>query len=252
MEPMYVICFYWEGERWSSNIGPTTTKDPSFRQLLQKTGNISLVLASCYVNNLYHGVKKNATRDFKFICFTNEPLGVNENIELRKFPMYTGSGVLPRLYMFAQEAGLGASQVLCLDLDVVIVGKLKVLMAYDGPFCTRAGFARGEEGLIDGDIMSFRAGPWIEEKIWTPFVTNVRSAVNLTKGRERFWIRHTMDKYADRWQDISPVCVQSYKRHIVRPGVIPIGTEIISCHGHPRPHQIKLVEVRKHWDLNRS
>lgn len=243
---MYVICFYWEGERWHSNPNMSESADPSFRRMLQRAGSVDLDMASQYVNNLFRGVSRFANRPFKFICFTNEDLQVDKSIELRGFPLHTDRGVLPRVYMFSKEAGLENRQVLCIDLDVVVVGDLSPLMNYEGLFCARSKFKPGEEWKLDGDVMSFRAGEEAEKLFWKPFIEDVDAAVKLTNGRERYWMRHVADDFADRWEKVAPGSVLSYKRHIVnRP--VPKNAALISCHGTPRPHQIKANWVKENW-----
>jgi len=250
MEPMYVICFYWEGDRWQRRVNPEIISDESYRRLAEKTGDVSLELASKYVNNLYHGIKKFATREFEFICFTNENLNLVENVQKREFPMITKTGVLPRIFMFSPEANLSERQVLCLDLDVMIVGTLEKIMGYDGLFCARSKFKPGEEYKLDGDVMSFRAGDQIAQLFWDPFVANVNAAVEFTQGRERYWVRHIADEFADRWDNVAPGAVLSYKWHISKKGrkLPPDGASIVSFHGIPRPHQVKIPELKKLWD----
>lgn len=247
MEPMYVICFYWQGDRWRSDLSTTSTTDDKFKGVLQRTGAVSLSLASQYINNLFHGVKRFAERPFKFICFTNEQLEVHSDIELRPFPLLTEVGVLPRLYMFSPEAGLFGHQVLCLDIDVVIVGSLKQMMEYNGLFCTRSKFKPSEKYKIDGDIMSFRAGNEAATLFWDPFIANIDQAVQRTRGRERYWLRIVAAKFADRWEKEAPGAVKSYKWHVRRNKTVPIGASIISCHGLPRPHQIKDEWIKEYW-----
>ena len=36
-----------------------------------------------YVNKLYNMVSRNLTRDFRFICFTEDGTGIKNNIEMR-------------------------------------------------------------------------------------------------------------------------------------------------------------------------
>lgn len=152
---MYVVCFYWQGDRWQSG----DYKAPQGHRNLQRSPSryelVDINLASRYVNNLYHGVERFTERPFKFICFTNEPLQVDNGVELRYLPMVTRHGVLPRMYMFSREAGLFGYQVLSLDLDITIVGSLEPLMKYEGMFCTRSKFKPDEITKLDGDIMSF-------------------------------------------------------------------------------------------------
>ena len=247
MTPMYIICFYWEGERWQSQPDLSGSMDPQYRRMLQRAGACSTELASTYVNNLYHGVCRHTDVPFDFICFTNEPLDLCDGIIKRKFPLVTNRGVLPRIFMFSGDAGLFGRQVLCLDLDVVIVGNLDPLTKYRGLFCARSKFKRGEEDKLDGDIMSFRADEETESIFWEPFKANVNAAVSRTQGRERYWIRYCANDIADRWDRVSPGAVLSYKRHLGPTKKIPEGTSIVSCHGFPRPHQINGV-LYKHWN----
>ena len=247
MKKLQVICFYWEGDRWHSNMSSAGISDPQYYRLLQRTGTVQLDLAAKYVNNLFAGVTRFASEEFDFICFTNEKLDVDPGIELRPFTMTTKRGVLPRLYMFSKEAGLYGHQVLCLDLDVVVVGDMQKLMEYRGTFCARAKFKIGEEYKLDGDIMSFQAGAENTARFWLPFIANLDRALAITQGRERYWVRHVANDIAERWQTIAPSTVLSLKRHMSGVKQPPKMTSIISCHGYPRPHQVNATWIKDYW-----
>jgi hypothetical protein len=224
---MYVICFYWEGERWQSSSD----------------------LNSVYVNNLYRGVKRFANQPFKFICFTNEDIpGLDENIEIRNFPIHSQRGVLPRLYMFSKEAGLFGHQVLCLDIDVVITGGLDTLMNYRGEFCSRASFP-DPFNKIDGDVMSFRADQTNEILFWKPFINDIKWAEDYTQGQERIWMQLVAEDWADRWT--TPGEIVSYRRHAKDWKEIPEGVSVVSFHGKPRPHQVEKEWLHKYWPYKR-
>ena len=139
--------------------------------------------------------------------------------------------------MFSRDAGLFGHQVLCLDIDVVIVGSLKGIMAYNGLFCARSKFVEGMEHKLDGDIMSFQAGEETERIFWKPFIKDIDAAVRLTQGRERYWYRHVANDTADRWDEVVPGQIVSWKRHI-RLGRLTAKMRIVSCHGSPRTHEI--------------
>ena len=268
---MYVVCFYWQGDRWQQD--GFTYDNPNYvnrqQPFLSKVGNVSDDLPAKYVNNLYKGVKRFADREFKFVCFTNQELDVLPEVEIRPFKKATQMGVLPRLYMFSKEAGLFGHQVLCLDIDVLIVGSLADIMGYNGLFCARSKFKFGEGHKLDGDIMSFRAGKKVEDMFWTPFIKDVKAAEKLTEGRERYWFRHIANNSADRWDKIVPNQIVSFKRHVSKrrkvslreapPNVrrrkirrkintpLPEGARIVSCHGTPRPNQITGAWVKSYW-----
>lgn len=250
---MYVICFYWEGERWKEE----QHLEGTFTDHLKRIGTVSRDLVSVYVNNLHRGVRRFAHRPLKFVCFTNKDIpNLDKEIEIRNLPLFTKKGVLPRLYMFSRDAGLFGHQVLCLDLDIVIVGSLEKILDYSGQFCARTAYNdRKKQNLkfapVDGDIMSFRASKKTEELFWKPFIENVQWVENYTQGRERYWMQHIANDWADRWEDehIAPGRVISYKRHLMRRwrGRLPKKISIVSCHGKPRPHQIQDEWRKKYW-----
>lgn len=248
MESMYVICFYWQGDRWQTEeyVQPEGYVNRQ-QKTMNKLGPIDQDLSAKYVNNLYAGVKRYADRSFEFICFTNEQLdGLHPEITIRNFPMLTREGVLPRLFMFSEEAGLFGHQVLCLDLDVVIVGSLHDIMEYNGVFCTRSKFRPAERFKLDGDIMSFQANEGTQTIFWDTFMQDLDANVEMTQGRERYWVRHVAGEFAERWDDVAPGSVVSYKWHVKR-GPVPPGAAIVSCHGVPRPHQIKDNWIKSYW-----
>jgi len=247
MKKLQAICFYWEGDRWQSDIDKASSSDPSYIRTLKRVGNSDIALVSKYVNNLFAGVTKFADQPFDFICFTNEELALDSEIEVRTFPMVSKRGVLPRLYMFSEESGLFGHQVLCLDLDVVVVGNLAPLMAYSGLFCARSKFKAGEKHKLDGDIMSFQAGPQAESLFWSPFIKDVKGSEILTQGRERYWMRHVAGDIADRWDVQAPGTVLSFKRSHLRNHPPSPEACIVSCHGFPRPHQVEAEWMQKYW-----
>jgi hypothetical protein len=203
-------------------------------------------LVNRYVNNLYRGIVKYSVHPFKFVCFSNDALEVDEGVTVQPFPLVTRSGVLPRMFMFSEDAGLFGHKVLCLDIDVVVTGSLRDIMNYDGLYCTRTAFAPREDGKLDGDIQCFQAGKETEEIFWSPLVENVRRAEQLSRGRERYWVRQTIGDRADVWNTIAPNQIFSYKRHVLRRG-LPKNARIVSCHGYPRPHQIQEEWRTENW-----
>lgn len=250
---MYVICFYWQGDRWQQRgFVPERGHVNHLETHLRKAGQVDDHLPSRYVNNLFYGVSRFAEgRPIKFVCFTNERLDLDKGIEVRPINMVTNSGVLPRLYMFSREAGLFGEQVLCLDIDIMITGGLGRILDYRGLFCSRSNyFGKGNDRRPGGDIMSFAAGEETERIFWKPFVQDVKKAEELVKGRERFWIWHCLNGYtSDLFDDWAPGQIRSYKIHHLNAygAAVPEGTSIISFHGVPRPHQCNRPWAKKYW-----
>jgi hypothetical protein len=220
MDELTIICFYWLGTRWKEkDLGPT------------------------YVNKLHRSVGRNLSVPHRFLCFTNEPDGIE--CETRPHTSPSWMGCLPRLFQYSEESGL-EGQVLSLDIDLVIVGPLDDLATYRGGFCVRSKFKKGQEWKADGDVIGFRAGGF-SRKLWERFLDDCHKVEQLTRGMERVWIRHLTKNKCDRWDKWWPEQIVSYKRHVRKSGGVPDGARIVSCHGRPRPHEIKESFIREHW-----
>jgi hypothetical protein len=243
-----VICFYWEGDRWRSTLKDTA--DREYNHHLNKVGTVNSALASKYVNNLYRGVVSNSSDQIEFICFTNTTLQqLDKGIEVRRFKTVGLKGVLPRMYMFSEAAGLFGKQVLCIDIDVLITGSLDDILSYQGRYCTRESFVPGEAGVIDGDVQSFYACKDLEDIFWKPLEVATNESHKIANGRERLWLRHVATGFADTWQKFTPGQVVSYKFDIKNKFIIrkPAEARIISCHGFPRPHQLETKWAKQYW-----
>jgi hypothetical protein len=101
---------------------------------------------------------------------------------------------------------------------------------------------------LDGDVISFKAGPEVENRLWLPFLEDRKYAEDMTRGRERFWYRYVIGDIADRWDKLCPDQIISYKRHVQGRNNIPKNARIVSCHGVPRPHEIKTNWIKKYWN----
>lgn len=213
-----IVCFLWHGDRWS--------EDDDGHE---------------YVNRLYRSVQRNLTIPHNFICLTNMPDGLEDGIIIRPLHAPSWKGCLPKVCMFDPLLGL-RGQVLSLDIDVVITGSLDELAGYRGNFAVRSSFA--DPRLLDGDIVGFKVG-YRTNAVWNPLKLDPKKVEHITGGRERYWYRHVFGNDMDKWQELYPGQLLSYKRHIRRTGVLPEDARIVSCHGRPRPH-----EIDEEWAIN--
>lgn len=202
-----------------------------------------------YIEKLYIGITRHTTVPFKFICFTDKQ-GRNgfSGIEYRKLITPSLSGKLAKITAFDPNHEF-SGQVFVFDLDTVVVGSIDPLLAYRGDFCARAWFKGVSRGhwVLDGDLISFRAGVWTEQ-IWNPFISNPEAVENITGGRERYWYRAVFgddSARVDMWQKLFPEALVSYKNHC-RNG-LPEGARLVSFHGDPRPHTFKDGWVQEKW-----
>lgn len=220
-DPINIVSFLWYGDRWDSN-------DMGLK----------------YVETLHAMISRNLSLPFKFICFTNLSLPIVEGIEYRLFAPPSWKGCLPRLWMYSPEAQL-EGQVLALDLDIIITGSLDDIASYRGEFCVRSKFQQGEEHKADGDIIGFRSGA--RKNLWDKFTQDPQRVEASTGGRERYYYR-AADECKDRWQNLYPGQIISYKRHVKGKG-LPRNARIVSCHGNPRPHEINEKWAKENWRI---
>lgn len=223
LNPINVVCFYWNGN--------------------DRPGWEDSKLGKVYIEKLFNSVKRNTTLPYKFHCITTlEPF--NDEIHFHKLDSPTWKGCLPKYSMFDERLKLKGG-VFSIDLDVVITGNLDELFSYDGSFATRSTFRGTKES--GGDIVAFEGGTY--RWIWEELVCNTEEVLRFTGGRERWVYRYhpKMKGKVDFLQDLFPDQIFSYKAHCSRGRGLHENARIVSCHGNPRPHEIKDEWVIKHW-----
>jgi len=226
MNPVNVVCFYWLG-----------TKDSGWEDLS---------LAERYINNLYFSVKKNTTIPFKFTCFVQDGLvipNLDPNINVHYFTAPVWKGRLPKLFAFSKEAQL-EGRVVILDLDLLITGNMDNIFSYTGRFMTRS--EPRENNISGGDIVFFEANTF---PFWENFKKDTVNIINQTKGNERYFYRQAFRTKMDFLQMVYPNTFLSYKSHIRRNIAITDKTRLVSCHGHPKPHELvdTVPWIKEYW-----
>ena len=89
-----------------------------------------------YVNSLYKMVEKKLTIPHRFVCFTDNPEGFMDGIEVRPLPVLNDEG-LPekawkKLGLFTDELADLEGEALFLDLDVVIRDNIDCFFEKEG------------------------------------------------------------------------------------------------------------------------
>ncbi len=133
--------------------------------------------------------------------------------------------------------------ILYIDLDTAVVGSLADVAAA-GKLTVLSDFYKPE--MIGSGLMF-----WPEEeraRIWRAWIGNPERHMRRCRTREKWgdqgFLQPLVLDRADRWQDVLPGQVVSYKLH-VRParmhgrefgtGKVPPGARLICFHGRPRP-----------------
>jgi FkbM family methyltransferase len=192
-----------------------------------------------YVNILFDMVMRNLPpTPIEFICFTDDPAGLHEQIKVRGLPV-TVKGWWNKLYLFKEGVFEPDDRIIYFDLDTVITGALDALLAYDGDFAILRDFYRS--GGYQSSVLLWRGGFGAE--IWESFA---QAGYPDLYGGDQAWIE-TQAPGADLLQNLYPDFFRSYKVSCTRG--IPRGCRIVVFHGEPRPHQVTEGWVPKIWKI---
>lgn len=200
-----------------------------------------------YVNKLYRAVERNTTMDFRFTCFTEDPIDVDVEVECRNLPVKNIEGWWQKMYLFSNDIQI-TDRILYFDLDTVIVGNIDGLMKFDGEFAILRDFYRARKNTqaldFGSGVMAWRGG-WRPE-IWSDFYGDHAKNSKTGGGDQKYLMQVIPASTATYWQDYLPDQLVSYKTHCIEG--VPDKTRVICFHGKPRPHEVKHLDWMKiHW-----
>ena len=169
---------------------------------------------------------------FRFVCLTDETLGLHPDIETMKLPEDL-EGWYGKLYMFKRGLFPDGERMVFFDLDTLILGSLEEVISYKGQFAVPTDFYFPER--IGPAVMLWEAGDYTAG-IWDEWVAQ-------GKPRNQYgdlWWLNNLDqgrfaKKADRLQKLFPKSFVSYK--VSCHPLPPKGAKVVCFHGRPRPHE---------------
>jgi SAM-dependent methyltransferase len=199
-----------------------------------------------YVNKLYRTTKFYISQPHRFVCFTDQSEGIDENIEILPLQSPSYVDILPKMVVYRPDNGL-SGRVIVIDLDIVIVDSLDDMVSYYGEFCCKHNYLKFHEP--GGDMLGFEFG--YGEKIWDVIKGRTEEIEQKTKGDEREVYKLLIDwQNIDTWQMLYPGQLVSYKLDILKNGLdkFPENARLVSFHGQPRPHELLHIDwIKKHW-----
>lgn len=185
-----------------------------------------------YVNRLHNMVKRNLS-NARFICFTEDPVGIDTAVEIKPIPSNHPdiTGWWLKLSLFQETLYDLAGPVLFLDLDVVIVNRLEPLFETRGNFCIIKDwlYEKYSELKLNSSVMRFNVGE--HAAIWDNFLLHHRRIMQRMPG-DQDWITERLARptiWPENW------CI-SYKWQKAWDN-IPKETKIVVFHGRPNPHE---------------
>jgi len=197
-----------------------------------------------YVNRLYAMVSRSIDAKFRFVCFTENSIGIRPEVEIQALPelgLPVGSPERGwrKLTVFKKDFGGLSGPTLFLDLDVVIVGKLDVFFNQPGDFLIAHDKKNSKKKEGNSSVFRFEIGKY--PQILDHFEKNSEQVKNEVR-HEQAYLSRELDKLGklEFWNDdwvpsFKYKCCPSWIKSWVAAPSIPKGARVILFHGLPNP-----------------
>lgn len=209
-----------------------------------------------YVNKLYNMVSRNITVPFTMHCITEDPDGIDPNINIISLPKIPKdqnvNGWWYKPYIYSNELPIDGT-ILYLDLDIVICDNLdKLFDFYPGKYCAIRDFTRAMRPgwkKYNSTVVRFERGQL--DFVWTEFIKNPNSVMRRHFG-DQDWLWEKTNGMAQYFPD---QWIRSWKWEVRKDKTWkPGGTKgnrtfntiesvsppeqccIVAFHGDPNPH----------------
>jgi len=213
-----------------------------------------------YVNRLANMVSRNITVDYEFVCFTEDPVGLDKKITIKPLPRYPLTGWWYKPYFLGSDVPLKGT-LLFLDLDIIVFRNIDKLFEYNpGKFCIIRDFNRNVRKNFDYMNSSvFRVETGQYQNLWKEFLKNSKSHLSRNRGDQDWMQKHIHDHvyWPDEWiqsykwemrskKDLTVVNGKRNFKDDKPPKILP-DTSIAVFHGLPNPKDCNDSWVKKHW-----
>jgi len=208
-----------------------------------------------YVNRLYSMVQRHTGRPTRLVCYTDDTSGITAGVEAFPLPhivLPEAKTWLPwrKLCLWQKNLEGVTSEVLFLDLDMVITGNMDAFFDYEpGHFCVARNWTQPHDKIGNTSIFRFPVGG--HTYLYDRIMHECESVMSEHRNEQIFISREITDMkfWPDEW------CL-SFKRSLlprwpmnffVAPP-LPYGTKVVAFPGKPDPDEA--MEGRwphKHW-----
>ena len=199
-----------------------------------------------YVNRLYSMVKRNLTYPFKMVCFTDNEIGINKEIQCFPIPEVQIDSNLPermwkKLTTFKEDLYGLQGTALFLDLDIVIVENIDCFFEDDNTFMIIKDY--GKPWRITGNSSVYRFEIGKHGYVYDYFVSNFEKIRKKHRNEQEYLTHAVNDKgFLNYWpKEWCPSykydCISNFPLAVWKKPTIPNGSKIIIFHGEINPHK---------------
>jgi len=222
-----------------------------------------------YVNKLFHMVERNLSLPYRFICLTENPTGLDAEIEVSPILTKNLNDSYIKFGLFEKHLHDITGEVLFLDLDMVIINPIDELFLFEPD----AEFVGQKEWTLDcmgSNIMRFEVGkyPYVIESwyeaVRTKFVVEEyfdparngnknlyydlnSSPPEIYRGDQE-WVTKQLREHNVHITYYPYEWSLSYKWHVLKETTVDyMNAKIINFHGLPKMEDIDIDWVKEHW-----
>ena len=215
-----------------------------------------------YVNNLYRAIQRNTTIEHRFICYTDDP----EGVECETRPFLIDLPVWWYIIGLTNPEHEHNDKLVYMDLDTIITGNIDHILTLDKPFATISDFG-WTSGLQTAYIMWNKS---VRDAVWKHFTTKYKPAdypkldCDYTKwGGTNQFLEECMGVIrinknpkpaiqdappVVRLQDVYPGECVSYKAQgLQNTQQLNDNIKMVFFHGKPQPHEVNNAWLKEHW-----
>ncbi|BBB23028.1 glycosyltransferase [Abyssogena phaseoliformis symbiont OG214] len=197
-----------------------------------------------YVNRLFGMVSRHLSIPFRFVCFTENNVGIRDEIEIQDLPELDLPSGLPergwrKLTVFKKDFSGLSGPTLFLDLDIVVVGNLNEFFTHPGDFLIA--HDKKNPKKIEGNSSIFRFEIGQHPEILSFFEQNPELVKSEVRHEQAYLSREMrqQDKlryWPDEWvPSFKYRCCPSWIKSWFQAPFIPKGAKVILFHGLPNP-----------------
>lgn len=196
-----------------------------------------------YANTLHHMVRRHTRRPLRFVCFTDDPAGLEDGIDVQPLPAID----LPeshrwkawrKIALTQRTVGDLSGQVLFLDLDVVVTGSIDAFFDFspDATYCVIENWTQMGSGI--GNTSVFRLEIGAHPEVYATLMADPGGTVARHPNSQTFKSRTIASKTF--WP--APWCV-SFKHSLLPPfplnwlrtAPLPADCKVVCFTGFPNP-----------------
>lgn len=184
--------------------------------------------------------------DYRFVCFTDDPHGIDKTIECRPIPPIPVDRSARergwrKLATFDWPLGDLQGTALFLDLDVVIMQSIDPLFELEGTFLMAPDKRLSARGIRNSSVYRFELGAHrdlLDEFRAKPAAIAAEFRNEQAYLSSRMSAARVLGEWPAAWcVSFKYDCLPPWPLNYTRAAQCPPGARIVFFHGHPKPHE---------------